>query len=235
MLTTCRHMLPWCQQWWLKISQHHHVASVVTGFMAGSYVGWGLATQQPGQSMSHWAITLIIYMYINVYNTFFPTFLHQIMPLQCNFLQSFTIFLYVKKNPPTCQQHLTNMTSCVVWCVTTDRIWQLVGPTFMTCSQCVGMLAANMPYGGSGNATHCGHSQIRWEASGNSKAEGCSSYMEDGVDWLLDSKEGPHRAGPLDQEALQHLQEACCTHHSQHARLQLVQCQWDTKEVQWFC
>ena len=77
-----------------------NVANAMTGFMAGSRVIWNITAQLPSHSTTHGDITpmeiMVIfqendgtYAWINAYSTIFATFLHQIAPLRCTFLQSF--------------------------------------------------------------------------------------------------------------------------------------------------
>ena len=148
MLATCLYVSSRQRQFQLELSWCQHVINVMTEFMDGTRVGWCIITQPSIQIHAARAITLlslpVIFRlrngtstYINGSYVIFVTCMHQHMPIQCNFLQDFAIFLYVQKNQLTCQ--LT--TTChVVWHGLDGRIWQCVGPKFPIFPWNVGML-----------------------------------------------------------------------------------------------
>lgn len=52
---------PWCQKYQLKISWHHHVSDIVTGFVAASHIADVLTHNCLAISTTHQAITVVTF------------------------------------------------------------------------------------------------------------------------------------------------------------------------------
>ena len=157
---TCWHVPPRCQQCHLELSQRHHVAKVLTWFMAGSCHGWWVTAQLPSHihdSWSHYSnwgkVQFLrkngLFTRIETYDTIFATFLHQITPLLCNFLWSFAVFsLYPKESAnmlayviPT--QHVTSSGM-----VQTTEFYEILGWHSQNFPKMLGMSARHVILGG---------------------------------------------------------------------------------------
>lgn len=128
MLETCLHMLPWHKKCLLKISQHHHVADNVIGFMAGSCVSWhwlmwcGKAAY-PDLWLIGSAIIFWEKRYLYVYKTIkslFTTFLYQSTLPWHDFCK--TLLFMSKRINQHVGWFLANMTCPVVWHGLTNKI-----------------------------------------------------------------------------------------------------------------
>lgn len=72
------------------------------------------------------------------------------------------IFLYAQRMGRHIAWHLADMPCHIVWQCPADRVWQHIGPTLPTFSRHVGILAANMSHGGSGDTTRCQHFPLQF-------------------------------------------------------------------------
>lgn len=135
------------QQFWLKFSQMHHVAEVMTRF----HVSWQVP-RHIHNSLGHYSDQTDgnfwrkrVFICISWYTSSFAPFMHWTTPLWKYFLQNFAIFpLYPKEQG---SWHLADMTCHIIWHDPVDRIWWHFSPTFPTFSQHVSMLVANMSFG----------------------------------------------------------------------------------------
>lgn len=105
-----------------------------------------------------------INMYIYVDVTLFTTTLHQIMPLQWYFLQSFAFFVMSSRISRHVGWYSADMTYCFAWHSPVNRVWQRVGLTFPTFLSNVSMSVTNMSLeeGGSVDTTQSWYFQLQY-------------------------------------------------------------------------